>query len=240
MPSKPCVPYAENRIQAALTAWRTGGLYRSPAACAKAHGVHPSTFRRRLQGKHQPHQVAHVNQYRITPAGEAAIVRHCIYLANTGFPCRIHTIWTIATIILHREYAYFPRCYEIQPLGKNWVSYFLKRQDELRICYVRSIDLERATANDNPALIMKFFTNYSDAKTQYNVKDNNTWNMDETGTLMGYAYSAKVVILRGRATNFKTIDGSREWVSQIDCIGMGGTTIPPFIVFKGRVHTEKM
>lgn len=57
---------------------------------------------------------------------------------------------------------------------------------------------------------------------------------------MGYAYSAKVVILRGRATNFKTIDGSREWVLQINCIGIGGTVIPPFIVFKGRIHTKRM
>jgi len=64
--------------------------------------------------------------------------------------------------------------------------------------------------------------------------------MDETGTLIGYVYSAKVVILRGRATNFKTVNGSREWVSQIDCIGIVGTTIPPFIVFKGHVYTERM
>ena len=62
--------------------------------------------------------------------------------------------------------------------------------------------------------------------------------MDETGTLIGYAYSAKVIILRGRATNFKTVNGSREWVSQIDCIGIGGITIPPFIVFKGHTHSE--
>jgi len=57
---------------------------------------------------------------------------------------------------------------------------------------------------------------------------------------MGYTYSAKVVILRGKATNFKTVDGSRKWVSQINYIGMVGTTIPPFIVFKGHVHTERI
>ena len=55
MPSKPCAPDAEDRLQAALTAWRTGGLYRSQEACANAHAVNPSTFRKRLQGKHQPH-----------------------------------------------------------------------------------------------------------------------------------------------------------------------------------------
>ena len=108
MPSKPRALGADDRLQAALTAWRTGGFYRSPEACAKAHEVTPSTFRRRLQGKHESHEIAHINQYRITLAGEAAIVRHCIYLANAGFPCRLYTIRTIANIILHREHSYLP------------------------------------------------------------------------------------------------------------------------------------
>jgi hypothetical protein len=30
---------------------------------------------------------------------------------------------------------------------------------------------------------------------------------------MGLAFSAKVVILRGRIINFKTINGNREWVT---------------------------
>jgi hypothetical protein len=99
---------------------------------------------------------------------------------------------------------------------------------------VRSISLERAIAGNNPALVKRFFTDYSNAKTQYNVNSANVWNMDETGYAMGFAHSAKVVVLRGNIINFKTIDGSREWVSQIDSIGMQGGIIPPFIIFKGR------
>jgi hypothetical protein len=30
---------------------------------------------------------------------------------------------------------------------------------------------------------------------------------------MGLAFSAKVVILRGRIINFKIVDGNREWVT---------------------------
>lgn len=58
--------------------------------------------------------------------------------------------------------------------------------------------------------------------------------MDKTGYTMGFTYSAKVVVLRGNIINFKTIDGSREWVSQINTIGMYGQIILPFIIFKGR------
>ena len=53
MPRWPRALDAEDRIQAALTAWRAGGLYRSPKAYANAHGVSPTTFQKRLHGKHQ-------------------------------------------------------------------------------------------------------------------------------------------------------------------------------------------
>ena len=58
--------------------------------------------------------------------------------------------------------------------------------------------------------------------------------MDETGYAMGFVYSAKVVVLRGNVINFKIINGSQEWVLQIDLIGMQGGIILLFIIFKGR------
>jgi len=44
MPSKPRAPGVEDRLQAALTAWRISGFYPSPETCAKAYEVPPSTF----------------------------------------------------------------------------------------------------------------------------------------------------------------------------------------------------
>ena len=37
---------------------------------------------------------------------------------------------------------------------------------------------------------------------------------------MGFTLSTKVVILRDSIINFKIIDGFREWVSQINLIGI--------------------
>jgi len=34
--------------------------------------------------------------------------------------------------------------------------------------------------------------------------------MDKTGFAMGFAFGAKVVVLRGNIINFKTINGNRE------------------------------
>jgi len=44
MPRWPRALDAEDRMQAALTAWRAGGLYRSPKACANAYRVSPTIF----------------------------------------------------------------------------------------------------------------------------------------------------------------------------------------------------
>ena len=44
MPSKPCALDAEDCLQAALTAWRTGGLYYSLEVCVNTYKVIPSTF----------------------------------------------------------------------------------------------------------------------------------------------------------------------------------------------------
>ncbi|KAF2804518.1 uncharacterized protein BDZ99DRAFT_397610 [Mytilinidion resinicola] len=64
--------------------------------------------------------------------------------------------------------------------------------------------------------------------------------MDETGFLIGLAYSARVVIFQDFHNNFKTVDGSREWVTQINSICATGRTIPPFLVFKGKQYTQAM
>jgi len=37
--------------------------------------------------------------------------------------------------------------------------------------------------------------------------------MDKIGFIIGLAYNAKVIILRKRIINFKTVNGNREWVT---------------------------
>jgi len=37
--------------------------------------------------------------------------------------------------------------------------------------------------------------------------------MDKTGFIIGLAFTAKVVILKKRVINFKTIDGNKKWVT---------------------------
>ena len=60
MPRRPLQPDFDETIQIAATAWRSS-LYNSREAYTKAHGLDPQTFRYYLDGKQQPHKVAHIN-----------------------------------------------------------------------------------------------------------------------------------------------------------------------------------
>ena len=95
-------PDADQRIELAIASFKNG-LYKSWEDATKSHGVDPNTLRRRLNGKHKSHKVAHTHQQRLLPPAESAVVRQCIYLANASFPARIRTIRVIATKILKEQ-----------------------------------------------------------------------------------------------------------------------------------------
>jgi len=117
MPHWPQAPNAEEKIQLAIKAYKLSH-YKSKEGCTKAHNINLNTFCYRLSGKQRSHQVTHTNQYRISPAGEDAIVQHYIYLAQAGFPYQYHTIHTIATLILQRESTILPYYVSVDPLGR--------------------------------------------------------------------------------------------------------------------------
>jgi len=64
--------------------------------------------------------------------------------------------------------------------------------------------------------------------------------MDKTGFAIGLAFNTKVVILKRRIINFKTVNGNREWVTQVDAINIHRQTILLFIIFKGRQHINSL
>ena len=74
-------PNADQRIKLVITGFKNS-LYKSREDAIKSHSVDPNTLRRRLNGKHKSHKVAHIQQQRLLPPAESAVVRQCIYLRN--------------------------------------------------------------------------------------------------------------------------------------------------------------
>jgi hypothetical protein len=79
-----------------------------------------------------------------------------------------------------------------KPVGKNWVDNFIKRTPELRTRWSRLYDRQRAACED-PALIRPWFTLVQNMKAKYGIIDEDMWNFDESGFLMGKISSQLVV-----------------------------------------------
>jgi len=61
--------------------------------------------------------------------------------------------------------------------------------------------------------------------------------MDESGFMMGYAASSKVVDPAGKdKKHFVTHDGGRKGVTVVECISAAGGIIPPMLILNGEYH----
>lgn len=86
-------------------------------------------------------------------------------------------------------------------------------------------------------MISTWFKLVEETKVKYGVHDNDVYNFDETGFQMGVIGSMKVVTGADRCTRPDLIQpGDWEWVTVIQSICAAGYAIPPFIIYKGRIH----
>jgi hypothetical protein len=86
-------------------------------------------------------------------------------------------------------------------------------------------------------VISAWFTLVNRMKIKYGIHDEDVHNFDETGFQMGVIGSMKVVTGSVRRRRPDLIQpGNREWVTVIQSICATGYAIPPFIIYKGRVH----
>ena len=60
------------------------------------------------------------------------------------------------------------------------------------------------------------------------------YNIDEKGYLLGYNNQAKVVVRHRRRMPMETQDGSREWITVVECTSAGQFMLPPMIIYKGK------
>jgi hypothetical protein len=79
-----------------------------------------------------------------------------------------------------------------------------------------------------------WFSAYKSLITELKIKTHNTYNMDETGFLIGTMQSTRIIVDSTLRTRFQAHPGRQEWVSAVKCICMDGTAINPLIIFKGQ------
>ncbi|KAG6995868.1 hypothetical protein FocnCong_v015214 [Fusarium oxysporum f. sp. conglutinans] len=121
-------------------------------------------------------------------------------------------------------------------VGKRWAINFIKRQPELKTCFQRRYDYQRAKCED-PTIIRNWFRLVENTIAKYGIRSDDIWNFDETGFMMGVISSGIVVTSSERHVKPKSVQpGNREWVTAIQAINAEGQAIDPFIVVAGQYH----
>ncbi len=108
-----------------------------------------------------------------------------LQLQSWGFLPKIAQLREIAKELLQAKK-------DFKELSKNWSEKFLSHHSLLQSKYSRTLDQEQFLAQ-NWDLIQEWFDLYPSIKAQYDILDEDIYNMDENGYMMGIAGSSKVV-----------------------------------------------
>ncbi|KAJ6436114.1 DDE superfamily endonuclease [Purpureocillium lavendulum] len=128
------------------------------------------------------------------------------------------------------------RVRDASPVGKNWAQNFVKRRPELRTRFSRKYDYQRAKCEDLK-IIGPWFDLVRNIKAKYGILDDDTYNFDETGFMMGVIFAGMVVTTSDGRTRAKLAQpGNREWSTVIQAVSALGWAIPPFIILAAQHH----
>jgi hypothetical protein len=95
----------------------------------------------------------------------------------------------------------------------------------LKLLYVARLDKERALA-ENPEVITAWFKLFFDTITKHNIYIDDAYNIDEKRFLMGVIKNIKVIVSgHKKKSYYMTQDGSREWITLIECISTNGRVL---------------
>ena len=225
-PSKPQQTYSEADITLAISAISQNQI-KSVRRAASTFNVARSTLRSRRAGI-TARRDCQPNSKKLTKLEEEVIVRHILDLDSRGFAPTLGAVRDMADKLLAERGA--------SQVGKNWPTNFVKRTPSLTTRFNRPYNRQRALCED-PEIISAWFDLVARTKATYRILDEDTYNFDETGFMMGKISAQLVVTGSERRGRSKAIQpGNREWVTVIQGINATGWAIPPFIIFAGQYH----
>jgi len=176
------LPPVEARVILALEAMKSDEKLGLRAA-AKHYDVPYTTLHRRRAGRHARRDTS-PNSRKLTKLEEEAIVQYILELGMRSFPPRLRDVKDMANQLL--------RVRDASPVGKIWANNFVKRQPELRTRYCRKYDYQRAKCEDRKAM-GEWFNLVRNVKAKYGILDDDTYNFNETGFMMGVIYTGMVI-----------------------------------------------
>jgi hypothetical protein len=188
---------------------------------AKIYDVNHQRFFDRKNGI-QARSACIPNSRKLSDIEDQVIVQYILDLDLRGFRSRYRDVEETANRLLTDR--------DASPVGKRWAINFIKRQLELKTCFQRRYDYQRAKCED-PTVIRNWFRLVENTIAKYSI------DLDETSFMMGVIASGMVVTGTERRGRPKLVQpGNREWITVIQAINGEGWAIPPFIIGVGQYH----
>jgi hypothetical protein len=205
----------------------TAKQIKSSRSAAAIYSVAETTLRRRRAGR-PARRDCQPNSKKLTQLEEEVIVKYILDLDLRGFATTYAAVRDMANRLLAARGA--------DQVGVHWPRNFVKRTDSLMTRFNRAYDRQRALCED-PVLIRGWFELVEQTKAKYGICDEDVYNFDEAGFMMGKITTQLVVTGAERRGRPKAIQpGDREWVTVITAINAAGWSVPPFLIFAGKYH----
>ena len=209
-------PRQIGRLELAIQAI-TIGRVSSIQKAARSYDVPFSTLRRRLHGTKQQ-SLSNRTKRKLTETEETTLLQLILSMDKRGAPPRPTSVRDMANILLANRDASKPPL----TVGINWVYNFVRRYGTLKTRFSRKYDYQRALCED-PSKIQKWFELVRSTIEEWGIADEDIYNFDETGFVMGIIATAKVITLAEKQSRPNLVQpGNWEWVTAIECINASG------------------
>jgi hypothetical protein len=215
------------------------GLYKSSYEAAKQLGLNKETVLRRVNGGLTRSQ-ARQQQQKLSYAQEKVLLKWIKELTISGYSPGHRLLKEMAEEIRTK------RVYNLDdtppspsiprpqfPLGHEWVPRFIQRHEQLKVVIGRRIESVRMDGATKPVL-EAWFDAYNKLVLKEKIKQENTYNMDESGFSIGTMESTRTIVDSTLRTKYQAHPGRQEWISVVECICGDGTSITPLVIFKGK------
>ena len=182
-------------------------------AASKIYNISQTTLTRRRAGRPARRDTT-PNLKKLTQSEEEAIIQYVIELDVRAFSPRLSGIEDMVNQLL--------RVRNAPPVGQLWAHRFVRRKEELRTRYTRRYDYQRAKCED-PKVIGEWFALVRNVKAKYGIVDDDIYNFDETGFIMGIIFAGMVVTTSDGHGKAKLAQpGNREWATVIQGVNALG------------------
>ena len=202
------------------------GHFDSVRAAAKAFNVNHRTLARRRDGKTKSAEERDMSFQKLSQVEREVLIKRILDMDARGFGYSVADVSEMANLLIDEDDRV-----DRDHVGKCWAERFIGRTPELKTRRSRGYDYARAECED-PRVIGEWFRVLFNTKLKYGIHDDDVYNFDETGFMMGKIQSGMVVTAaEKRDRPKKRQSGNREWVTAIQAIGANERVVPPYIIF---------